>query len=117
MNGSFINFLTNNQARDYYDENFLESKITLFCRKRQKANSTYWIFKCRQNKKRGILRMSVERTYIETYAPDSDMTFIVEDTLVNGEVAFSEVKGFYHGKPNPQSTEKYYNRLKAEYKI
>ena len=42
--------------------------------------------------------MSVERTYIETYAPDSDMTFIVEDTLVNGEIAFSEVKGFYHGK-------------------
>lgn len=53
--------------------------------------------------------MSVEKTYIETYAKDSDMTFIVEDTLVNGRVAFSEVKGFYHGKPDPQLTEKYYN--------
>ena len=50
--------------------------------------------------------MSVEKTYIETYAPDSNMTFIVEDTLVNGKVVFTELKGFYYGKPNPKLTEK-----------
>lgn len=63
------------------------------------------------------IKMSVEKTYIETYAPDSNMTFIVEDTLVNGKVVFTELKGFYYGKPNPKLTEKYYNRLKAEYKL
>lgn len=61
--------------------------------------------------------MSVERTYIESYAPDSDMTFIVEDVLVNGRVVSTEVKGFYHGKPNTKATEKYYNRIKSEHKF
>ena len=50
------------------------------------------------------------------YAPDHDITFIVEDHLdADGNVIRRECKGFYHGEPSPLDNETYYNDLVAEY--
>ena len=62
----------------------------------------------------------IYRTKIkEIYETSSDITFIMEYAY-NGEtedLISSEVKGFYHGSPDRESTRKYYGKLKAEYEI
>lgn len=47
---------------------------------------------------------------LTTYAPDTDMTFILDDQ----EDSVSVV-GFYYGKPERSLTEAYVGKLKAEF--
>lgn len=61
--------------------------------------------------------MAIEVQYCATYAPDSDITFIVEDTMVNNECIQTQVVGFYYGKPDEELTKKYYGRTRVEYKF
>ena len=50
------------------------------------------------------------------YAPDADMTFILEDTYdENDNIISTECVGFYYGDPADLLTEKYKGDLKAEY--
>jgi hypothetical protein len=50
------------------------------------------------------------------YAPDADMTFIMEDTYdENDNIISTECIGFYYGEPDDQLTEQYKGDLKAEY--
>lgn len=49
-----------------------------------------------------------------TYAPDSDMTFILEDVLdEDGELISTEVIGFYFGEELDSYTEAFIGELKA----
>ena len=50
-----------------------------------------------------------------TYAPDTDITFILEDVWNGEELVSTEVKGFYFGEPNDDDTQNFYGGLKAEF--
>ena len=52
---------------------------------------------------------------ITTYAPDTDITFILIETYQNEDPISTEVVGFYYGQPNEEDTERYIGNLKAEY--
>lgn len=49
------------------------------------------------------------------YSNTEDITFILEDTELYGNVISTEVKGFYFGEPDEKATEQYYGSLKAEF--
>jgi hypothetical protein len=50
------------------------------------------------------------------YAPDGDMTFVMEDTYNGkGELISSECVGWYHGEPNERDNETFKGKLKASY--
>ena len=49
------------------------------------------------------------------YAPDGDMTFVMQDNYVDGEYKSTEVVGFHYGKPDENSIEWYSCKLKAEF--
>lgn len=57
----------------------------------------------------------LEVFYCENYAPDSNTTFITEETFDNGDLIKSEVKGFYSGKPNAYATQLYYGKTVKNY--
>lgn len=44
------------------------------------------------------------------YSPETDMTFILEDTE-----RFTKVVGFYYGEPDEEATKIYYGKLVAKY--
>ena len=48
---------------------------------------------------------------ITTYAPETDMTFILED-----DDAHTKVVGWYYGQPNPWATELFVGKLEAIYR-
>ena len=51
-----------------------------------------------------------------TYAPDTDITFIMEDVYNGDELVSTEIKGFYYGEPNTDDTKHYYGGgIKATY--
>lgn len=56
-----------------------------------------------------------------TYAPDTDITFIMKDTYeytrdkTNTFLASTEVIGFYFGEPDESNTAEYTGKLKAEF--
>lgn len=51
-----------------------------------------------------------------TYAPDSDMTFIMEDAFdKNGDLISTEVKGFYFGEELEDYTKRFNGNLKAKF--
>jgi hypothetical protein len=52
----------------------------------------------------------------EIYSKESDITFILEDTFLNGELLTTELKGFYYGEPTKFDTQVFYGQLKADYK-
>jgi hypothetical protein len=52
----------------------------------------------------------------EIYSKGSDITFILEDTFLNGELLTTELKGFYYGEPTKFDTQVFYGQLKADYK-
>lgn len=52
---------------------------------------------------------------VTTYAPDTDMTFILRETLQGEEFVSTEVVGFYYGEPREDLTNKYIGKVKAEY--
>lgn len=56
-----------------------------------------------------------KRVIYTTFAPDTDITFIMEDIYVNDECISTEIKGFYYGAADEQATTKFYGKLKAEY--
>lgn len=52
-----------------------------------------------------------------TYAPKTDMTFILCDTFDDvGEVEQTEVIGWYYGEPNDEATSLFAGDLVAVYK-
>ena len=55
----------------------------------------------------------MNKTIYETYSPDTDMTFILEDTFKDDDLISTEVKGFYFGKPNDEYTKQFYGKMKA----
>lgn len=50
-----------------------------------------------------------------TYAPDSDITFIMCETIEGENAKSIEVIGWYWGEPNSESTEAFIGNLKAEF--
>lgn len=56
-----------------------------------------------------------EKTIESCYSPTADITFIIEDIWKDGEAISTEVKGFYYGEPDEESTKYFYGKLKAEY--
>ena len=60
----------------------------------------------------------LDKVIYTTYAPNTDITFIMEDIVVIGkikEVIKTQIKGFYYGKPDKELTKKYYEKLVAYY--
>lgn len=49
------------------------------------------------------------------YAPEGDITFIMQDTYVCGEYKSTEVIGFHYGEPGKNSIEWFSGKLKAEF--
>ena len=49
------------------------------------------------------------------YAPEYGMTFIMKDVGYNHELESTECIGWYYGAPDPEATEKFAGKLKAEY--
>jgi hypothetical protein len=49
------------------------------------------------------------------YAPDHDITFVMEECFVNGEPVSLEVKGFYYGEPTELDNKTFYGDLKADF--
>lgn len=60
-------------------------------------------------------KVNEEYKVYTTYAEDSDITFIMEDCIIDDRYVTTEVKGFYYGKPDKESTEYFYGKLSAEY--
>lgn len=56
-----------------------------------------------------------EKKLESCYSPSYDITFIMEETYKDGEIISSEVKGFYYGEPDEESTKKFNGKLKAKY--
>ena len=52
---------------------------------------------------------------ITTYAPDTDITFILREEYEGEEPVSTEVIGFYYGMPEVNLTNEYIGNLKAEY--
>lgn len=53
---------------------------------------------------------------IDTYAPDTDMTFILREIYEeNGDPISTEVIGFYYGKPSDELTKEFAGKLKANF--
>lgn len=50
-----------------------------------------------------------------TYAPTTDMTFIMCDTFDGEELVSTECVGWYHGAPFDKATNEFRGKLKAEY--
>jgi len=59
-------------------------------------------------------RLMAEYKVYTTYAPDTDITFILVDTRIGDDLK-TEVKGFYHGGESPELTQQYTGRLIAEF--
>lgn len=58
-------------------------------------------------------------SYEETYAPSTDITFVLKHTYNNGQIVVTECIGWYHGGPDKTSTERVVQGLmgnKAIYK-
>lgn len=54
--------------------------------------------------------------HIETaYAPENDITFILEYTYHGSELVKMECVGWYAGEPDPNATKEFYGDLTAEY--
>jgi hypothetical protein len=51
-----------------------------------------------------------------TYSEELDVTIIFEDIVENEKTISTEIKGFYFGSPNNESTSTFYGKLKAEFK-
>lgn len=51
-----------------------------------------------------------------TYAPSTDMTFIMKDTYIGTELDSTECMGWHHGEPDLKITEQFIGKLKAEYR-
>ena len=53
---------------------------------------------------------------ITTYAPSTDITFILQETCAeDGDPISTEVVGFYYGEPDEKSTDHFIGKLKAEF--
>ena len=51
-----------------------------------------------------------------TYAPETDMTFIMKDTFnTTGDILETQVVGWYYGEPNEEDTRGFYGWLAARY--
>lgn len=60
--------------------------------------------------------MEIRRKEIyTTYAPDTDITFIMADEWYYDEVMSTECVGFYFGEPNSSDTDRYVGKLKARF--
>lgn len=51
------------------------------------------------------------------YAPEGDLTFIMQDTYVDGELKSTEVIGFHFGEPNENSIQCFGGKMKAEFTL
>jgi hypothetical protein len=49
-----------------------------------------------------------------TYAPDTDITFILEECINNkGDILETTLKGFYYGEPNENNTKDFIGKFIA----
>lgn len=51
------------------------------------------------------------------YAPEGDLTFIMQDTYVDGELKSTEVIGFHYGEPDGNSIECFSGNTKAKFDL
>jgi hypothetical protein len=66
-------------------------------------------------KKLKTRRLYIMRKKIYTvHSDDYDMTFIMEDTIENGILVRTEVKGFYWGQPDDEATKEFYGETWSE---
>ena len=56
-----------------------------------------------------------EKKLESCYSPYYDITFIMEEIYKDGEVISSEVKGFYYGEPDEESTKYFNGKRKCKY--
>lgn len=49
------------------------------------------------------------------YSNEGDITFIMEDIFINGEVRSTEVIGFHYGEPNEDSISSFSGKRKAQF--
>ena len=58
-----------------------------------------------------------KKNYFVTYAPDSDITFIMCDYVgEDGKIYYTGVSGFYYGPPDKEQNKLYKDDLIAEFK-
>lgn len=57
----------------------------------------------------------IKKEKYTTYAPDTDINFIMIDTYENGEIISTECVGWYHGDENEEDTEYFTGKLKGVY--
>jgi hypothetical protein len=57
----------------------------------------------------------MKETIYTTYAPDTDITFIMKDVQYDEGYVSTEVMGWYFGKEDEKSTKIYSGSLKAYY--
>lgn len=53
--------------------------------------------------------------FFTTYAPETDMTFIMKEVGKGADVLTTECVGWYYGKPDDKTTELYTGKLIAKY--
>lgn len=58
--------------------------------------------------------LETEKIYT-TYAPETDMTFILRDIIKGNDLKSIECIGWYYGKPNEKDTEQFIGSMEAEY--
>ena len=57
----------------------------------------------------------VKKEKYTIYAPNGDITFIMQDTYRNGEFRSTEVIGFHYGEPYEKSIEDFGGKRKAKF--
>lgn len=67
------------------------------------------------NTKAKYLKLRKGRAIVETYAPDTDMTFIMVEKYVHEKIESTECVGWYFGEPDEELTKQYFGKLKAKF--
>ena len=57
----------------------------------------------------------IKKVKYTTYAPDTDIQFIMIDTYKNGEIISTECVGWYHGEETEEDNEYFTGKLKGTY--
>ena len=57
----------------------------------------------------------MKKELFSVYAPNHDMTFIMEETTDRGELISTECVGFYYGEPTQEDTQYFKGKLKATF--
>ena len=65
-------------------------------------NYTYYMIDKRLNDDEVTVVLAQKKVIEPVYADSYDVTFLMEETLENGDIQSSEVVSWFHGKPTPE---------------